>query len=130
MLVQVDLTRIIILENGDSQIIILRERDGERQFPIMIGNSEAAAIDRRLKGIQTPRPMTHDLMANIIKELDADLEKIVISDLREHTFYAKLIVRRDGELLEFDSRPSDAIALGVASQTPIFVEEEVLRKVS
>ena len=130
MLVQVDLTRIIILEQGDSQIIILRERDGERQFPIMIGITEALAIDRRLKGIQTPRPLTHDLMANIIEELDADLEKIVISDLRDHTFYAKLIVRRDGDLLEIDSRPSDAIALGVTSQTPIFVEEEVLRKVS
>jgi bifunctional DNase/RNase len=130
MLVQVDLTRIIILEQGDSQIIILRERDGERQFPIMIGITEALAIDRRLKGIQTPRPLTHDLMANIIEELDAGLEKIVISDLRDHTFYAKLIVRRDGDLLEIDSRPSDAIALGVTSQTPIFVEEEVLRKVS
>ena len=88
------------------------------------------AIDRRLKGIQTPRPLTHDLMANIIEELDADLEKIVISEFRDHTFYAKLIVRRDGNLLEIDSRPSDAIALGVTSQTPIFVEEEVLRKVS
>ena len=130
MLVQVDLTRIIILEQGDSQIIVLRERDGDRQFPIMIGITEALAIDRRLKGIQTPRPLTHDLMANIIEELDADLEKIVISELRDHTFYAKLIVRRDGNLLEIDSRPSDAIALGVTSQTPIFVEEEVLRKVS
>ena len=130
MLVQVDLTRIIILEQGDSQIIILRERDGERQFPIMIGITEALAIDRRLKGIQTPRPLTHDLMANIIEELDADLEKIVISDLRDHTFFAKLIVRRDGDLLEIDSRPSDAIALGVTSQTPIFVEEDVLQKVS
>jgi bifunctional DNase/RNase len=131
MLVQVDLTRIVILEPGDApQIIVLRERDGERQFPIMIGITEALAIDRRLKGIQTPRPLTHDLMANIIEELDADLEKIVISELRDHTFYAKLIVRRDGDLLEIDSRPSDAIALGVTSQTPIFVEEEVLRKVS
>ncbi len=130
MLVQMDLTRIIITETGDSQIIVLQERGGERQFPIMIGITEALAIDRRIKGIQSPRPLTHDLMANIIDRLEADLEKIVISDLREHTFYAKLVVRRNGDLLEIDSRPSDAIALGVTSQTPIFVDEEVLQKVS
>lgn len=130
MLVQMDLTRIIITETGDSQVIILQERNGERQFPIMIGITEALAIDRRIKGIQTARPLTHDLMANIINQLNADLEKIVISELREHTFYAKLVVRRNGDLLEIDSRPSDAIALGVTSQTPIFVDEEVLRKVS
>lgn len=130
MLVQMDLTRIIITETGDSQVIILQERNGERQFPIMIGITEALAIDRRIKGIQTARPLTHDLMANIINQLNGDLEKIVISELREHTFYAKLVVRRNGDLLEIDSRPSDAIALGVTSQTPIFVDEEVLRKVS
>jgi hypothetical protein len=130
MLVQMDLTRIIITETGDSQVIILQERDGDRQFPIMIGITEALAIDRRIKGIQTARPLTHDLMANIINQLNADLEKIVISELREHTFFAKLVVRRNGDLLEIDSRPSDAIALGVTSQTPIFVDEEVLRKVS
>ncbi len=129
MLVQMDLTRIVISETGDSQIIWLQERGGERQFPIMIGITEALAIDRRIKGIQTPRPLTHDLMANIIDQLDGDLEKIVISDLREHTFYARLVVRRNGDLLEIDSRPSDAIALGVTSQTPIFVDEDVLRKV-
>ena len=130
MLVQMDLIRIIITETGDSQVIILQERNGERQFPIMIGITEALAIDRRIKGIQTARPLTHDLMANIINQLNGDLEKIVISELREHTFYAKLVVRRNGDLLEIDSRPSDAIALGVTSQTPIFVDEEVLRKVS
>ncbi len=129
MLVQMDLTRIIITETGDSQIIVLQERNGTRQFPIMIGITEALAIDRRLKNLRSPRPLTHDLMAAIIEHLDADLEKIVISDLRDHTFYAKLVVRRNGDLVEIDSRPSDAIALGVTSQTPIFVEEEVLRKV-
>ncbi len=129
VLVQMELARIVIMENGDSQMIILRERGGDRFFPILIGINEAMAIDRRVKGIEMPRPLTHDLMANIIERLDADLERIVISDLRDHTFYAKLIVRRNGELLEIDSRPSDAIALGVTSQTPIFVEDEVLRKV-
>ena len=129
MLVQMELARIVIMENGESQMIVLRERNGDRFFPILIGINEALAIDRRVKGIQMQRPLTHDLMANIIERLDADLERIVISELREHTFYAKLIVRRNGELLEIDSRPSDAIALGVTSQTPIFVEEEVLQKV-
>lgn len=130
MLVQMDLARIIITETGDSQVIILRERGGERHFPILIGITEALAIERRLKGIRTARPLTHDLMANIIEQLDAELEKIIISDLQEHTFYAKLIVRRNGDLMEVDSRPSDAIALGVQKQTPIYVDEEVLRKVS
>ncbi len=129
MLVQMDLARIVIMENGESQIIVLKERGGDRQFPILIGMNEALAIDRRLKGIQLPRPLTHDLLANIIEELDADLEKIVISDLRDHTFYAKLIVRQNGNLLEIDSRPSDAIALGATNQTPIFADEEVLQKV-
>jgi len=129
MLVQMDLARIIIMENGDSQVIVLKERSGDRQFPILIGMNEALAIDRRVKGIRLQRPLTHDLMANIIEHLDADLEKIVISDLRDHTFYAKLIVRQNGNLVEIDSRPSDAIALGVTKPTPIFVEEEVLQKV-
>ncbi len=129
MLVQMDLARIVIMENGDSQIIVLKERDGDRHFPILIGINEALAIDRRVKGIQMQRPLTHDLMSDIIEQLDADLERIVISELRDHTFYAKLIVRRDGDLVEIDARPSDAIALGVTKQTPIFVAEEVLRKV-
>ncbi len=122
MLVQMDLARIVIMENGDSQIIILKERDGDRHFPILIGINEALAIDRRLKGIQMQRPLTHDLMADILEQLDAHLEKIVISDLRDHTFFAKLIVRRNGDLVEIDSRPSDAIALGVHKQTTIFVD--------
>ncbi|MHC4610340.1 MAG: bifunctional nuclease family protein [Planctomycetota bacterium] len=129
MLVQMDLARIIIMESGDSQVIVLKERNGDRHFPILIGINEALAIDRRVKGIQMQRPLTHDLMASIIEQLDADLEKIVISELRDHTFYAKLIVRRNDDLVEIDSRPSDAIALGVTKQTPIFVAEEVLRKV-
>ena len=124
-----DLTRIIIREDTDQQIIILTERDGERQFPIMIGTVEGLAIDRRVKGLTTPRPMTHDLMANLIDKLDCELERIVIHDLREHTFFAKLVVRRNGSLVEIDARPSDAIALGVASDTPLYVEESVLQDV-
>ncbi len=129
MLVQVDLARVIIRETADSQIIVLRERDGHRHFPILIGLTEAVAIDRRVKGIETPRPLTHDLMARIIEGLDGELEKIVISDLRDHTFFATLMIRRNGDLIPVDSRPSDAIALGVTRQTPLFVEESVLHAV-
>jgi len=126
--VRMDLARIIIKELSDQQYIYLREHGGTREFPIVIGDNEALAIDRRLKGQKRARPMTHDLLADVIEQLGADLEKIVINDLKEHTFYAKLVVRQGGALMEIDSRPSDAIALGVASDTPIFVSEHVLRE--
>lgn len=129
MEVRMDLARIVISDTSDQQIIVLRERSGNRQFPIVIGINEASAIDRRVKGIPSPRPLTHDLLANVIRDLSGDLEKIVIHDLRDHTFFAKLVIRQAGQLLEVDSRPSDAIALGVASETPIYVEESVLRQV-
>jgi bifunctional DNase/RNase len=130
MQIRMDLARTIIVETSDSQVIILKERDGARHLPILIGINEALAIDRRLKGLRTPRPMTHDLLANVIDALGCEFEKIVISDLREHTFFATLIVRHDGALVEIDARPSDAIALGVASGTPIYVESHVLEEVS
>jgi len=129
MEVRMDLARIVITDTSEQQIIILRERDGDRQFPIVIGVTEALAIDRRVKGIVTPRPLTHDLLADVINQLDGELDKIVVHDLRDHTFYAKLVIRRNGELLEVDSRPSDAIALGVASDTPIYVDDSVLQQV-
>lgn len=129
MEVRVGLARIIISEISDQQIIFLRERDGDREFPIVIGDAEAYAIDRRLKGQRRERPLTHDLLADVIEKLHGELEKIVINDLQNHTFYAKLVVRADGEVIEIDSRPSDAIALGAASSTPIFVSEHVLREV-
>jgi bifunctional DNase/RNase len=130
MEVRMDLSRIIISETSDQQIIVLKERSGARQFPIVIGIHEALAIDRRLKGFPTQRPLTHELLANVIESMSGDLERIVIHDLRDHTFYAKLVIRQNGNLLEIDSRPSDAIALGVASDTPIYVAEQVLREVS
>lgn len=130
MLVRMDLARTIIVETSDSQVIILKEREGERHLPILIGMTEALAIDRRLKGLQTPRPMTHDLLSNLLEELGCELEQIVISDLRDHTFFATLIIRQNGQLIEVDSRPSDAIAIGVAQGTPIFVESHVLEEAS
>jgi len=128
--VEVELSRIIINETSDQQIIVLKERKGQRSFPIIIGIVEASAIDRRLKGIKAPRPMTHDLLDSIIENLGTKIEKTVINDLRNHTFYAKIILNLNGRTIEIDSRPSDAIALGVASNAPIYVAEHVFEKVS
>ena len=127
--VLMELSRILITEMGDQQVIFLREKGGDRTFPILIGTGEALAIDRRLKQIPTPRPMTHDLLANVIEAMGGSLEKIVIGDLHEHTFIATLFIRRDGEVIEVDSRPSDAIALGVAFETPIYVAQHVLEEI-
>src|SRR5437588_9519624 len=126
MSVQMELHKIIISEMMEQQIIMLKEVDGERKFPIVIGSPEALAIDRRLKGIPTQRPLTHDLLASVIEQLGGTLEKIEINNLEDATFFAKLHIRRDGKLIEVDSRPSDAIALGVATDVPIFVAEHVL----
>jgi hypothetical protein len=125
MEVEVELSRIIINETSDQQVIVLKERHGARAFPIVIGIVEIFAIDRRLKGIQPPRPMTHDLLAGIIESLGARIERIVIDDLRNHTFYAKIHLHIDGRTVQVDSRPSDAIALCAATKAPIFVAEHV-----
>ncbi len=126
MAVEMALSRILIRELNDYQIIELREVEGDRTFPIVIGLPEAQAIDRRLKGIEIKRPQTHDLMANMIEELGGTLESITINDLSEHTFFAQLNIRQNGKMLTIDSRPSDAIALGVAADVPIFVADHVL----
>lgn len=143
MAVQMELSRILIRELTDYQIIELREmvpddesenggqapaEDGEgRTFPIVIGLPEAQAIERRLKGVPIKRPQTHDLLANIIAQLGGALESIAITDLSDQTFYATLDIRKeDGSLIHVDSRPSDAIAIGIANDLPIYVEEHVL----
>jgi bifunctional DNase/RNase len=130
MEIRVDLAQIVISETRDHQLIVLREREGDRALPIVIGLTEALAIDRRVKGVQLQRPMTHDLLANVIESLSGQVEKIVVNDLQDHTFFAKLVIRRHGELIEVDSRPSDAIALGVAIDVPIYVEDHVLKEVA
>ena len=127
--VPMELNKIIISEMQDSQVIWLKEVDGDRHFPIVIGNAEALAIDRRLKGIPVPRPLTHDLLANVIEQLGGKLERIEITHLQEHTFFARLFIRQDGRLIEADSRPSDAIALGIANTVPIYVADDVLDEV-
>lgn len=128
--VPVELSRIVIVETSPQQVIFLKEKGGERYFPITIGVNEALAIDRRLKRFEMPRPMTHDLLAGVIDAMGGRLDKIVINDLRKRIFYAKLVISRGDEILEVDSRPSDAVALGVGFDTPIFVAEHVLDEVS
>ncbi len=128
MEVRMDLAQIRISESHEQQVIVLRERNGPRLLQIVIGLTEALAIDRRVKGVQLQRPMTHDLLGNVIESLGGELEKIVINDLQDHTFYAKLVIRHQGELVEVDSRPSDAIALGVANEVPLYVEDHVLKE--
>ena len=132
MPVEMQLSRIIISEIHDQQIIYLQEVDGERQFPIVIGIFEATSIERRIKGIQTPRPLTHDLVVSVIEQLEGEPDSVVINDLREGTYFAELRIRRGGELIAIDSRPSDAIAVAVTCEPPlpIFVVEEVLAEAS
>lgn len=126
MPVRMELSRILIREMTDQQIIELSEIDGERRFPIVIGLTEAMAIERRLKGIEIPRPQTHDLLEATIRALGGTLRRIVIHDLNDATFYAKLVIEQNGRFIEVDSRPSDAIALGVAEGVEILVAESVL----
>ena len=130
MPVEMQLARIIISEISDSQIVFLREVGGERQFPILIGICEATSIDRRVKDVPRPRPMTHDLLVQAIEKMGGDLDSVVITELKEHTYYASLRVKYDGELIEIDARPSDAIAVAVTCDPvlPIYVNEEVLEQ--
>ena len=131
MEVPVELSQIIINEEADQQIIALRELDGQhRGFPIVIGMGEILAIDRRLKGITLPRPLTHDLLEQVIEQMDGVILKVVISDLRDHTFFATIHIQRDGDTIEIDSRPSDAIALCTGLDVPLFVEDHVFDKLS
>lgn len=128
MPVEMRLSRIIISEINESQVVFLQEIDGPRQFPILIGIFEATSIDRRVKNVPRLRPLTHDLIVQSIESLGGELDSVIINDIREHTYFARLRIRRDGEIVEIDCRPSDAIAVAVTCdpQLPIFIEEEVL----
>jgi bifunctional DNase/RNase len=131
MPVAMELARIVISEVTSEQVIWLREIDGPRMFPILIGIFEATTIDRRVKGFEAPRPLTHDLLVSAVEALGGEFQDVVISELKDHTYYAKLRVRQNGELVEIDSRPSDAIAVAVSCNPtlPIYVAEDVLHDV-
>ncbi|MDP2940051.1 MAG: bifunctional nuclease family protein [Candidatus Omnitrophota bacterium] len=125
-----ELNKIIIDEKRHDQIIVLKEKNGERRLPIVIGLLEASSIKMKLSGVEPPRPLTHDLLKNTIENLNAKVERIVIDKLMDNTFHAKLILKLDGVTKVIDARPSDSIALAVRTKSPIFVEEEVLNQVS
>ncbi|MFP6650425.1 MAG: bifunctional nuclease family protein [Pirellulaceae bacterium] len=131
MPVQMRLSRIIISEINDHQVIYLREVNGDRQFPILIGVFEATSIDRRVKSYSAPRPLTHDLIVNMVEQLGGELDSVLITELKEHTYFSRVRIRQDGELIEIDSRPSDAIAIAVTCEPnlPIWVSEQVLEEV-
>jgi bifunctional DNase/RNase len=108
-------------------IIILRDQDGQRVLPIWVGVFEANAIALQIENVQTPRPMTHDLLKNVIDDLRARVDRIVVCELKENTFYARIHMSVNGRELEIDARPSDAIALALRTHSPIFVEESVIQ---
>ncbi len=107
-------------------IVILKDKEGERVLPIWVGVFEANAIALQIENISTPRPMTHDLIRNILSEIEADVQRIVVCELRENTFYAMIYLDREGETMAIDARPSDAIALALRTKSPIFVEDDVV----
>ena len=110
------------------RVVILKEKDSDRYLPIWVGPAEADAIAVKLQDISVPRPLTHDLLRSVIDELGANISHIYINDLQNDTFYAKIIIRTNGKDMEIDSRPSDAMALAVRAQVPIYAEEVVLEK--
>jgi uncharacterized protein len=113
---------------GKQPIVLLKTADGNKFLPIWIGHPEAAAILMRLQGASTPRPMTHDLVTVMLEQLDAQVTRITVTELKENTFYASITVAQNGSEIEIDSRPSDAIALAVRAEAPIYANERVIEE--
>ena len=129
-MIELNLVGVRVELPSNQPIVLLKEQEGERYLPIWIGAMEATAIAFALQGIVTQRPMTHDLLKNVLEEIEVHVERIVITELREGTFYAVIQLSRNGTRYEVSSRPSDAIALAVRVNVPIFANEEVLTEAS
>jgi hypothetical protein len=128
-MVEMELSKIVIDEKRHDQLIVLKEKDGSRILPIVIGLAEASAIKLKISGFQPPRPLTHDLLHDTINNLEAAIDRIIIDKLEENTFHAKIILKAsDGSLKTIDARPSDSIALAVRAHAPIFVEDDIIRQ--
>ena len=129
-MIELNLVGVRVELPSNQPILLLREKEGERYLPIWIGAMEATAIAFALQGIVTQRPMTHDLLKNVLEEIQVQVERIVITELRDGTFYSVIHMSRNGSRYEVSSRPSDAIALAVRVNVPIFAQEEVLTEAS
>ncbi len=128
-MVEMELNKIIIDEKRHDQLIVLKEKNGNRILPIVIGLNEASAIKLKISGFNPPRPLTHDLMYSTIENLEANIDKVIIDKLEENTFHAKLVIKtQSGETKVIDARPSDSIALAVRAHAPIFAEDDVIRQ--
>ncbi|MDD2688893.1 MAG: bifunctional nuclease family protein [Candidatus Omnitrophica bacterium] len=128
-MVEMELNKIVIDEKRHDQLIVLKEKEGNRVLPIVIGLSEASAIKLKISGFIPPRPLTHDLLHSLIENLDATIDKIIIDKLEENTFHAKIVLKTTSNSLKvIDARPSDSIALAVRAHAPIFVEDDIITK--
>ena len=126
MLIEMSIQGLMVDPITNMPIVILKDKDGDRKLPIWVGIFEANAIALQIENIATPRPMTHDLLKNIIKDLDGRVERVVVCDLKENTFYAIIYLTVRGESVAIDARPSDAIALALRTRAPILVDETVI----
>jgi len=128
-MVEMELSKIVIDEKRHDQLIVLKEKGGTRVLPIVIGLNEASAIKLKISGFNPPRPLTHDLIYIMLKDLNASVEKIIIDKLEETTFHAKIVIKSgSGDLKIIDARPSDSVALAVRFHAPIFVEEAIVKQ--
>ena len=128
-MVEMELNRIVIDEKRHDQLIVLKEKEGNRLLPIVIGLNEASAIKLKISGFKPPRPLTHDLLHSTIENLEASIDRVIIDKLEDNTFHAKLVLKTgSGKIKTIDARPSDSIALAVRARAPIFVEDEVIKQ--
>ncbi|MFC1674470.1 bifunctional nuclease family protein [Candidatus Omnitrophota bacterium] len=128
-MVEMELNKIVIDEKRHDQLIVLKEKDGNRILPIVIGLNEASAIKLKISGFNPPRPLTHDLIHSMVQNLEAEVQKVIIDKLEENTFHAKLVLKTEsGKTKIVDARPSDSIALSVRAHAPIFVEDKILKQ--
>ncbi len=130
-MIELSLKKILIDEKRSDQVIVFREKKGNRLLPLVIGLPEAQSIQLRVREVETPRPMTHDLMTHVIRDLGASIQNIVIDRMDQQTFYAKMNLQKSsGESISIDARPSDCIAMALRAGAPIFAESKVMQMAS
>ncbi|TFG42640.1 MAG: bifunctional nuclease family protein [Gemmatimonadales bacterium] len=125
-MIEVRVAHLGLDQNTNSPVILLKERDGERVLPIWIGPAEAGAIAMEMQGVKAQRPMTHDLLKHVIVGLGGELRRVTITNVRDNTYFAELLIRRDEQMVQVDARPSDCIALALRLQAPIFTSDDLL----